>query len=295
MFVLRATSTHDYTNMRSFLYTLFTISVLSPFVAAHMDVSNPPPYRSKLNHNVAEANIDYSMTSPLAADGSNFPCKGYNVDWETPAGASTGTVTAGQKSTISIEGTASHEGGSCQISLSFDGGKSFKVIKSYIGNCVRVTSSGVDPNQTYEYTVPSDAKSGDAMLTWSWFNRVGNREMYMNCATITINGGGQSTLDSYPDIFKCHIGNGCTIPEGTDVVFQNPGNDVTYDQGNLGNATLGDPENGMGTPLPMPYGSGVAVGVFLGLGAGVIIGLVGYYAWTWYKLRSAAVDKPTKA
>jgi hypothetical protein len=42
-------------------------------------------------------------------------------------------------------------------------------------------------------------------------------------ATITINGGGQSTLDSYPDIFKCHIGNGCTIPEGTDVVFQNPG------------------------------------------------------------------------
>jgi len=221
------------------------------------------------------------------------------VDFHTPPGASTGTITAGQKSSISIDGTATHEGGSCQISLSFDAGKSFKVIKSFIGNCVRVTSSGPDPNQTYEYTVPSDAKSGDAILAWSWFNRVGNREMYMNCATVTINAGGQSTLDSYPDIFKCNIGNGCTIPEGTDVVFQNPGGDVTYSQGNFGNATThgntndGDTNGGSG-PIPMPFGSQVAVGVFMGLGAALILGLLGYYGWTWYKLRSSAARTPIK-
>lgn len=283
-----------------FTTAAFTLGAFASSALAHMEMSQPPPFRSSFNKAIKEDTVDFDNNAPLKPDGSDFPCKGYATDFgQSPAGDPTATWPAGSTQQVVLADSGDpedhHDGGSCQLSLSFDGGKSFKVIKSYIGNCVRVTSSGVDPNQTYEYTVPSDAKSGDAMLTWSWFNRVGNREMYMNCATITINGGGQSTLDSYPDIFKCHIGNGCTIPEGTDVVFQNPGNDVTYDQGNLGNATLGDPENGMGTPLPMPYGSGVAVGVFLGLGAGVIIGLVGYYAWTWYKLRSAAVDKPTKA
>jgi len=285
-------NTRLYTNMRSFLYTLFTTSALSPFVAAHMELIKPPPYRSKHNSNVDQANIDYSMTTPLKPDGSDYPCKGYNADFNTPPGASTGTVTAGQTSSITLEGTASHLGGSCQISLSFDGGKSFKVVKSFIGNCVRVTSSGADPNQTYEYTMPSDAKSGNVILAWSWFNEVGNREMYMNCATITINGGGTSTLDSYPNIFECHIGNGCKIPEGKDVVFPNPGNDVTYSQGKYGNSTQ---ESGGGTPLPMPDGSKIAVGVFMGLGAAVVVGLLGYYGWTWYKVRSAGAGTPTKA
>jgi len=277
--------------MRSFLYTLFTISGLSPFVAAHMQVIKPPPYRSKFNPNVPQTDIDYSMTNPLKADGSDFPCKGYNVDFNGPMGAPTETVTAGQTSSITLDGSASHEGGSCQISLSFDGGKSFKVVKSFIGNCVRVNSSGADPNQTYEYTVPSDAKSGNAIVAWSWFNRVGNREMYMNCATITINGGGASTLDSYPNIFECNIGNGCTIHEGTDVVFQNPGNDVTYTQGNYGNPTQ---DSGTDTSPPMPGGPQIAVAVFMGLGAIVIVGLLGYYGWTWYKVRSRGPRVPTK-
>lgn len=286
--------------MPSFLYALFTISGLSPYVAAHMEVIKPPPYRSKFNPNVAQANIDYSMTNPLQANGSDFPCKGYNVDFNAPVGAPMETVTAGQTSSITLDGTASHEGGSCQISLSFDGGTSFKVVKSFIGNCVRVTPSGVDPNQTYEYTVPSDAKSGNAIVAWSWFNKIGNREMYMNCATITINGGGTSTLDSYPSIFECNIGNGCTIPEGTDVVFQNPGNDVTYSQGNYGNSTQDsggdgtDGTDGTDTSLPMPGGPQIAVGVFMGLGAAVIVGLLGCYGWTWYKVRSGGPRVPTK-
>lgn len=33
---------------------------------------------------------------------------------------------SGQTSSLTLDGTATHEGGSCQISLSFDGGKSFK-------------------------------------------------------------------------------------------------------------------------------------------------------------------------
>ena len=71
------------------------INALLPWVAAHMDMlvrtfaislhwnlpdldhipSIAPPYRSKSNPNVAQANIDYSMTNPLKADGSDYPCK----------------------------------------------------------------------------------------------------------------------------------------------------------------------------------------------------------------------------
>ena len=70
------------------------------------------------------------------------------------------------------------------------------------------------------------------------------------------------------------------------------GNDVTYSQGNYGNSTHVD---GPDTPLPMPNGSQIAVGVFMGLGAAVVVGLLGYYAWTWYKARSTGAGIPTKA
>lgn len=135
----------------------------------------------------------------------------------------------------------------------------------------------------------------------------------MYSATITIRGGGTSTLDSHPNIFECHIGNGCKIPEGVDVVFQNPGTssnsigcarlsnadiynavgtDVTYSQGNYGNSTQEDVAD---TPLPMPPGSQIAVGVFMGLGGAVVVGLLGYYGWTWYKVRYTGAGLPTKA
>ena len=45
----------------------------------------------------------------------------------------------------------------------------------------------------------------------------------------------------------------------------------------------------------MPSGSQIAVGVFMGLGAAVIVGLLAYYGWTWYKLRTTGAGIPTKA
>jgi hypothetical protein len=41
-----------------------------------MEMSWPYPFRSKYNPDNNYTDIDYSMTSPLLADGSNFPCKG---------------------------------------------------------------------------------------------------------------------------------------------------------------------------------------------------------------------------
>jgi len=52
---------------------------LFSFVHAHVEMQNPPPFRSKFLQPQA-ANTDFSMTAPLNPDGSNFPCKGYQND-----------------------------------------------------------------------------------------------------------------------------------------------------------------------------------------------------------------------
>lgn len=111
-----------------------------------------------------------------------------------------------------------------QASISYDNGATFKVIKSFIGNAPRNTGgNGVDPNQTYDFTIPADAAPGDAIFSWSWFNEVGNREMYQNCAVITITGSGTSKLTDLPDMFVANVGNGCATTETVDLEFPNPG------------------------------------------------------------------------
>jgi len=71
--------------------TLWAAGQLLSLVDAHVEMKNPIPFRSKfLVPN--GPNTDFSMTSPLNADGSNFPCKGYQNDDLAP----TATLTAGQ-------------------------------------------------------------------------------------------------------------------------------------------------------------------------------------------------------
>jgi LysM repeat protein len=162
------------------------------------------------------------MTSPLKPDGSNFPCKNYHEDFDkSPAGDPTATWAAGSSQKVTFGGSATHEGGSCQLSMSFDGGKTFKVIKSIEGSCVPLQGGG-----SLDFTVPADTKNGKAIFAWTWFNHTGNREMYMNCAAVTITGTGTSTLNDRPEIFKANINNGCETDEKTDVKFPDPGPDV---------------------------------------------------------------------
>ena len=187
------------------------------------------------------------MNSPLSTDGSNFPCKGYHSDFDrSPAGDPTATWAAGSPQKVTLDDSAAHGGGSCQLSLSYDGGKTFRVIKSIEGNCV-------DPNggkHSFDFTVPDDAKSGKAIFAWSWFNHIGNREMYMNCAAVTISGTGTSTLDDRPEIFKANIknDNNCKVAEGTDVKFPNPGPDLEV----LSEANLSPPTCDQDPSSPSP-------------------------------------------
>ncbi|KAJ6107513.1 hypothetical protein N7523_008836 [Penicillium sp. IBT 18751x] len=189
-------------------------------VNAHMIMSNPVPYgKSTLNN------------SPLAADGSDFPCKlrdgTYDVTTEN-------TIAIGESHALTFEGSATHGGGSCQISMTTDRAPTkdteWKVIKSFEGGCpanvdgnLSGGASAADPYQ-FNFTIPEGIETGKYTLAWTWFNRIGNREMYMNCAPVTVT----SALGQLPPMFVANV-NGCTTKEGVDIRFPQPGDVVEYD------------------------------------------------------------------
>lgn len=233
--------------MANFLQTLALVSVIPlsfPLGAyAHMEMRWPYAFRSKYDPAITDP--DYDNTFPLSTDGSNYPCHGYqNL---ASSQVSKVTYTPGQTYNLTLAGTAMHEGGSCQISLSYDNGQSFRVIKSLIGGC--------SLKYDWDFTVPSNAPaSDDAILAWTWFNIVGNREMYMSCARVSVAGQSvqryqryqrkrQGSFDALPENFACNIGNGCTTIEDREVVFPNPGDVIEY------NSDAITPEPGPGFTL----------------------------------------------
>lgn len=200
-------------------------SSIITYTAAHIQMSDPLPIRSPLNTNSSIK--DYSYTSPLSATGSDYPCKGYARD----PFDSVAEYTAGQEYAITLAGTATHGGGSCQVSLSYDMGETFRVIHSILGHCPEPLH--------YSFRIPEDAPYGPALLVWTWFNKIGNREMYMNCAQVTIQSPktdvgtlqGETQQASWlerPPIFLANInGEGqCVTIEGEEVSFPMPGDSV---------------------------------------------------------------------
>ncbi|KAI9293563.1 hypothetical protein K502DRAFT_281701, partial [Neoconidiobolus thromboides FSU 785] len=165
---------------------------------AHVEMQSPPPRKSQFNKGYGQA-PDFDMNSPLGA----FPCKGYGK------GPSVQNVSAGSPIQVKLLGEASHNGGHCQFSLSYDNGATFVVIKTIMSECLR--ADGYD----YNVQIPKEAPNGDVIFAWSWVNRTGNREYYMNCADITITGSSSNSL-SGPKLLVANIPGYPTIPEFTD-------------------------------------------------------------------------------
>ncbi|KAH7368698.1 hypothetical protein B0T11DRAFT_326848 [Plectosphaerella cucumerina] len=203
-----------------FVLIYFTIGVLG-----HMSMVSPAPINHK--NNPFAGKIDSEYNNPLSASGSDFPCKGQHTLLDPSEGQPVAQWEAGQSYSMTIDGGAFHLGGSCQASLSFDGGQTFKVIHSYVGGC-----PSANGETSYSFTVPEDTPSAErAIFAWSWFNKIGNREMYMNCAVVSISGGGGG-LDDRPDMFVANVGNGCSTAETYDVAFPDPGAEVTVQGSN---------------------------------------------------------------
>jgi hypothetical protein len=183
---------------------------------AHMIMKSPIPF------DVANIN-----NSPLAADGSDFPCK---VD--AAMSAYSYKITAMNEMPVdkpillSFDGSAVHGGGACQLSITFDEKPTkqsvFKVIQTFEGGeCPKPTGPGLT------FNIPKDFPNAEnATLAWTWFNRIGNREMYMNCAPISITGGSDSKdyYESLPDMLVANVATtDCKTDDSTDAQVPNPG------------------------------------------------------------------------
>lgn len=57
------------------------------------------------------------MTAPLNKDGSNFPAKKYATKAKLDSLKPVATLVAGQEFSWGLGGTATHNGGSCQIAI----------------------------------------------------------------------------------------------------------------------------------------------------------------------------------
>jgi hypothetical protein len=154
---------------------LFYLANLLLGINAHISMSYPISRRNQLSKFYRDSNnVDYDLRTPLYAKPNNFtfPCKGF------PVGPSTTTYNDNTIS-ITLEGTAVHGGGHCQFGISYDN-KNFLVLKTVLNSCLLDT-------MTYTFNLPDNAPGSDLIVFWTWINRIGNREYYMECADVTVN------------------------------------------------------------------------------------------------------------
>ncbi|KAH7095981.1 hypothetical protein FB567DRAFT_566522 [Paraphoma chrysanthemicola] len=219
---------------------LGAILALAPMTAnAHMVMAEPRPFSPATLNN-----------GNLKNDGSDFPCKIRPDMWQVET---MNQWPVGSTQKLKFFGTAVHGGGSCQISVSTDKNPTkdsiWKVIHSIEGGCpppptplwnwpeptsgdvtkYPVPAKGFDG---FNFTIPADLPNGEMAMAWTWHNRIGNKEMYMNCGPITVTGGSddKTAFEALPDMATSNIGGKCETPrEGKDgyaFTFQNPGKSV---------------------------------------------------------------------
>lgn len=103
------------------------------------------------------------MTAPLLSNGKDYPCKGYNTPEAIARLNSVATLEAGKGFNVTLTGTATHGGGSCQFALSYDGGATFAVITSIVGGCPLA--------EAYTIDVPAAVPAGKKVIfLWNWFS-----------------------------------------------------------------------------------------------------------------------------
>jgi hypothetical protein len=225
------------------------VAAIPGFVAGHIRMTTPLPYGGR---------NDFDLF-PLDPTGANFPCAVDASKMVFPPDAP--TLSVGQSS-LTLQGSAVHGGGSCQVSITYDkvptANSVFRVLKSFEGGCPMengVQNLGGSQDLTLGFEIPAEVASGEAVLVWSWFNKVGNREMYMRCAPVNIK---SSTTDKnainddakFPIMFRANIGSAgqnCATPPTTDLIFPNPGPNLVGKGNAAPTGCNGSPPGGSGS------------------------------------------------
>lgn len=212
--------------MQFSLATVAAFAALFTTSAAHLMMKDPPQWV-----------INGEPQAPLDPSGSDFPCQNGVPDPNTSR-----TYTPGSQATLQIQGTAVHGGGSGQMLITYDfpptANSVWRVMQSFEGNHPVQAEGNIMPADPLHilpaitWNIPKGLPAGRAVMAWSWFNRLGNREMYMKCSTVHIDGAKSSASNlnedpavlALPTLFRANSGNGCTVPEGVQAIqFKNPG------------------------------------------------------------------------
>lgn len=178
---------------------------------AHMHLHYPPQLLGDNNPFTPPGEADPQLNYPYGCCGSTLKeiCKGHLDLLDQPEGQPTATWAAGQAAYFSISGHridspienpvgGTHSGGSGQVGFSVDGGKTFKVTKTWNGNFPAHDNPSLDPeDHKYDFTVPADLPAGQAIFAWTWINR--EQEFNMNCAVVKITGGYGDAPEESPE------------------------------------------------------------------------------------------------
>jgi hypothetical protein len=227
---------------------------LAASATAHMIMLNPVPFgKGTIN------------SSPL--ETADFPCKQRSGVYDV---TQMNQWNAGETQVISFQGSAVHGGGSCQFSLTTDpeptDKSQWKVIQSVVGGCPSNVTGNLDGGPlstgaaTFPVTMPKDIPDGRYTFAWTWLNKVGNREFYMNCAPVQVGSGSGSAstksvsaaLSSLPDMFVANLDSTCNTAENEDFNYPDAGQNVVEGNG----AHLGNTLSGSGCSAMTKIGAG---------------------------------------
>jgi hypothetical protein len=163
-----------------------TLLALASAAAAHLHLDYPPTLKGD-NNPYTQGQPDNYLNYPFGCcaqpDEKSQVCKGHLGLLDTDEGKPTATWTAGQTANFSLSGLAiqntienpdgsNHGGGSCQVGFSTDKGETFKVVKTWQGNCPPHDVESPEPSaMTFDFDVPADLPTGDVVFAWTWVNR----------------------------------------------------------------------------------------------------------------------------
>ncbi|RKP34547.1 hypothetical protein BJ085DRAFT_39396, partial [Dimargaris cristalligena] len=141
---------------------------------------------------------DYDSASPIASFGvASMPLCRY------PKGQTVATFKAGETVKLEMEYNAPHKGGHCEVSISIND-KDFVSIRTKTMTCL-VDTEGLSLSAVIPANAPTLPK---ATLAWTWINAEGNREFYMNCIDISIEGVAGGSIVGPPTVFANYPVNG---------------------------------------------------------------------------------------
>lgn len=162
---------------------------------AHMAIRMPCPRYNAHGIDCPElppnTTVDWTQIEPIGTSDKIFyplckhpvPYKNHSAVWRP-----------GQAVDIEFHGKAAHSGGHSEFSISYDNATTFVVVHQelrymFMDGRAPWIITNLPRQLKYSFKLPDGLPGSDnAVFAWSWVNASGNREFYMNCVDVKIEG-----------------------------------------------------------------------------------------------------------